>query len=164
MIYEELFKKLFDKKVQYVLCGGLAVNIYGIPRMTADIDVLLDFDVNNLQNFKNALHELNYSALLPVPIEHLSEKATRLKYITEKNLIAYSFFPAAGAHMSIDVLIDCPVHFDELWTQKTARKVDDYEIYLASVDHLIEMKQYCDRMQDQQDIILLSKIKEHDGK
>ena len=164
MIYEELFKKLFDQKVQYVLCGGLAVNIYGIPRMTADIDVLLDFDVENLQRFKNALHELNYSPLLPLPIEHLAEKAERLRYIAEKNLIAYSFFPSTGAHMSIDVLIDCPVHFDELWAQKVARKVDEYEIYLASVDHLIEMKQYSDRVQDKQDIILLSKIKENDGK
>ena len=43
MEYLELFSKLEQFKVRYLICGGLAVNIYVIPRMTADIDLLLDF-------------------------------------------------------------------------------------------------------------------------
>jgi len=43
MEYLQLFKKLSEEQVRYLICGGLAVNIYGIPRMTADIDLLLDF-------------------------------------------------------------------------------------------------------------------------
>ena len=49
-------KKIFDVlnqyNVKYLVCGGLAVNIYGIPRMTADIDLLLDFEDNNISNWK----------------------------------------------------------------------------------------------------------------
>jgi hypothetical protein len=51
-------KKIFDVlnqyNVKYLVCGGLAVNIYGIPRMTADIDLLLDFEESNVLNFENA--------------------------------------------------------------------------------------------------------------
>ncbi len=37
MEYLKLFKLLDAREVRYLLCDGLAVNIYGIPRMTADI-------------------------------------------------------------------------------------------------------------------------------
>ena len=50
MEYLELFSKLEQFKVRYLICGGLAVNIYGIPRMTADIDLLLDFTEKLLNN------------------------------------------------------------------------------------------------------------------
>ena len=55
MEYQKLFKTLNQYKVNYLICGGMAVNIYGIPRMTADIDIILDFEENNISNFENAL-------------------------------------------------------------------------------------------------------------
>ena len=62
MEYLELFSKLEQFKVRYLICGGLAVNIYGIPRMTADIDLLLDFTEKNVTDFlfkKNCFNKLN---------------------------------------------------------------------------------------------------------
>ena len=47
MEYEKLFDCFYNNKVRYVICGGLAVNIYGIPRMTADIDLIIDFSAEN---------------------------------------------------------------------------------------------------------------------
>ena len=43
-LYEELkaiAKKLNESQVDYALCGGLAVAIFGIPRATVDIDILI---------------------------------------------------------------------------------------------------------------------------
>jgi len=43
-LYEELkaiAKKLNESRVDYALCGGLAVAIFGIPRATVDIDILI---------------------------------------------------------------------------------------------------------------------------
>jgi len=44
MEYLKLFEQLQQHDIRYMLCGGLAVNVYGIPRMTADIDIVLDFE------------------------------------------------------------------------------------------------------------------------
>jgi len=51
MEFLQLFELLDQRKVRYLICGGLAVSIYGIQRTTADIDLLVDFDKENLTSF-----------------------------------------------------------------------------------------------------------------
>ena len=38
--YIGIFKELNKRKIRYIICGGLAVNLLGIPRMTYDIDFM----------------------------------------------------------------------------------------------------------------------------
>ena len=101
-------KKIFDilnaNDVRYLLCGGLAVNIYGIPRMTADIDLLLDFDEKNILNFENAVKYLLFQSVIPLTIKTFIKKEDRLKAIKEKNLIAYSYFNSNAGYMNLDIL------------------------------------------------------------
>ena len=53
---EEIFSK---RNIRYVIIGGLASSIYGKPRMTSDIDVVLIIDDKN--NIKEILNKfLNY--------------------------------------------------------------------------------------------------------
>jgi len=43
-LYEELksiVKKLNESRIDYALCGGLALAVFGIPRATVDIDILI---------------------------------------------------------------------------------------------------------------------------
>lgn len=39
--YSGIFKELNAQKIKYIVVGGLAVNLHGIPRATYDIDLLL---------------------------------------------------------------------------------------------------------------------------
>ncbi len=39
--FEDVFRALNKAKVRYLVVGGVAVNIYGHPRFTGDIDILL---------------------------------------------------------------------------------------------------------------------------
>ena len=41
---------------------------------------------------------------------------------------------------------------------KTERKLGETIIYLVSVENLIDLKKYANRIQDQNDILLLSKL------
>jgi len=40
MYYFEILEELYKRNVRYLLAGGLSVNLYGIPRVTQDIEML----------------------------------------------------------------------------------------------------------------------------
>jgi hypothetical protein len=76
-----------------------------------------------------------------------------------KNLVALSFFNFDKNFLALDVLIDFPIPFEELWNHMETRKEGDMHVNLVSIDHLIKLKEYSNRTQDQQDVYYLSKIK-----
>ena len=158
MEYTQLFQKLEQQNIRYLVCGGLAVNIYGIPRMTADMDILLDFTEENVSKFESAVKLLQYQSVIPLSIKTFVTKEERAKAIAEKNLIAYSYFNSAANYMNLDILMDVPFPFDEMWREREQRKIKDISVNIVSVDHLIEMKKYSNRKQDQDDVLLLSKL------
>lgn len=158
MEYIDIFEQLQKRNVRYLICGGLAVNIYGIPRMTADIDLLLDFEEENIASFEAALKFLNYVASVPVALKSLVNKSDREKIVREKNMIVYSFYNSRSGCASLDVLIDVPLTFDELWKEREIRNNNNLNLNLVSLHHLIELKKYSNRKQDNDDIILLSKL------
>jgi hypothetical protein len=159
MDYLGIFEQLHKHQVKYLLCGGLAVNIYGIPRMTADIDLILDFDKDNLKKFEICVVNAFYQSQIPVSLSLLSTQQERIKLVKEKNLIALSYFNTRGNVMSMDVLIDVPLNFADMWERKTTRTADEIDIHIVSVNDLIKLKEYSNRKQDQDDIYLLSQIK-----
>ena len=158
MEYEDLFESLWKENVRFLICGGLAVNIYGIPRMTADIDLLIDFEKGNLLQFENVLKRLSYQPVAPIPISAMEDEVTRNTLIKEKNMIAYSFFNNRSNYMTVDVLLNTPKTFQSMWEEREIRKIDSYEVFLVSIPTLIEMKTFANRKQDQDDVKLLSNL------
>ena len=54
----ELLRALNDEKVDYVLFGGQAVNLHGIPRFTEDIDLFVSPMAENVARLRQALRRL----------------------------------------------------------------------------------------------------------
>ncbi len=158
MEYLQLFELLFKQKIRYLVCGGLAVNIYGVPRMTADIDLLLDFEEENVKKFEGCVKLLSYLSSLPLNLNSLCDKAFREKMLREKNLIAYSFYSQKSNYMAIDILIEPPLQFKEMWDKREVRNVEKTDVNIVSLEHLIALKQFANRKQDQDDVFLLSKL------
>ena len=77
------------------------------------------------------------------------------KIIEEKNLVAYSFYNKTKKFLNIDVIIDIPKSFSELWENRIVKTTDDYQINLIGFDDLILLKEYANRVQDKNDILLL---------
>ena len=47
IIYEEVLKEFQKQKVKYVIVGGIAVNLLGSLRSTADMDILVEMSDSN---------------------------------------------------------------------------------------------------------------------
>jgi len=59
-------KRLNEEGVKYILIGGFAMNYYGFPRATEDIDFLVDPSEDNILKIKNALSFLPDNAVKEV--------------------------------------------------------------------------------------------------
>jgi len=158
MEYVKLFSKLHQENIRYLICGGLAVNIYGIPRMTADIDILIDFEEKNVTRFEEVLDGLSFASIIPLKLNSLLDGQFRAEMIQQKNLIAYSYYNTRSNFMNVDILIDTPFSFSTMWDAREVRKVDSASIHIVSLKHLIEMKRHANRKQDIQDILMLEKL------
>jgi len=42
VLYEDLFRKLEEEQVRYVVAGGVAMVLHGVIRFTADLDLIVD--------------------------------------------------------------------------------------------------------------------------
>jgi hypothetical protein len=93
MFYLDLFKAFYEKEVRYLVVGAIAMNPHGVPRMTADLDVIADMDRGNLALFLETVGGLGYRPRLPVPAEDLLDAQWRQQWIEERGLMAFTFFP-----------------------------------------------------------------------
>ncbi len=57
-IFKKLFSSLNKEAARYMVAGGVAVNLYGIERATADIDIVLRLDKENLLKFVGVAKKL----------------------------------------------------------------------------------------------------------
>lgn len=47
MFYYEVMESLYRERVEYLLVGGLSVYLYGVPRVTHDIDLIISMNPRN---------------------------------------------------------------------------------------------------------------------
>ena len=77
MIYEEVFREFELQGVQYLLVGGVAVNIYGYVRMTMDLDIMVDLSEDNLSRIIGVMEKLGFSPRVPVDPHDLRRPVRR---------------------------------------------------------------------------------------
>ncbi len=159
MYYSDIFKAFYENDVQYLLCGGLAVNLHNVPRVTQDIDVIISMDTDNIRKINQILKTLDYLPRLPVDPENLTNAAMVKHWMEQKNLKAFSFYNKRLNYKVIDIVLVHPLNFDQAWNNKKTFTVDDFRIYTVSLDDLIVMKRYSGRAQDLSDANLLERIK-----
>ena len=46
-------------KIPYIITGGIAVLVWGRPRFTADIDIVVEIDYRDIRRLESALRELS---------------------------------------------------------------------------------------------------------
>ena len=160
MFYLDLFRKLQKHDVQYVVVGGIAINLHGVERATMDVDLVLAMDGPNLQRFLRVAAELKLKPSLPVKIESLCDAAQLDEWARDKHMIAFCLRPPSKTAPSIDIIVRPKVTFETIYRNRIERDIGGVQFKVASIDDLIALKSDTGRKQDASDIVALNKVKE----
>lgn len=158
MLYKEILKKLQDENFEYLVVGGLAVNLHGYTRATVDLDIMILLSEENIRKFVSVIKSLNYKPKVPVELEDLISEANRKKWIKEKNMRVFSVYNPNNEQEHIDILIEQSLDFSQAYKRRVVYNIEGVNISVASVPDLIKLKENAGRIIDRNDIIALNKI------
>ncbi len=161
MYYFEILEGLYKGKVKYLVVGGLSVNLYGVPRVTQDIDIVIAMDRENVLKITSLLKELGYVPRLPVNPDDLANPDKVVDWIENGNLKAFSFYHKNENYKVIDIVLVHPLDFEKSFKSRTVKRAKDIDIYLASIDDVVKMKEFSGRPQDLSDIEMLNKVRKY---
>lgn len=105
MFYFEVFKAFYQEKVKYLVVGGLAVNLHGVPRITYDIDIIILTDRDNVLKLNRTLRALGYVPRLPLNPDDMADKKTLKDWIENRNMRDFSFYHKKGHTKVVDIVL-----------------------------------------------------------
>ena len=153
--YDE-FKTLIDllnrEGIDYAVCGGIAVAFHGYPRLTDDIDILVQ--EQDLARISEIVKEVDFvfdAGRIPFNVGKSSQREIqRISKIVGEDLL------------TLDLLIVESV-YQSVWDNRRKFDWEGRQLGLVSLDGLLKMKRLAGRNKDLLDIDELTKIKENAG-
>lgn len=142
--YLRLYRSLNENKVKYVIIGGIACVLYGSPRLTKDIDIFIERNLENSQKLLKALKEIGFgTASLTTPQKIIKNEVTIFK-----------------DYIRLDVLTKIKrLDFERVWKEKVIKRMRGLKLPIISLDNLIISKRAIGRSLDLEDIKILEKIR-----
>ena len=144
--------------MRYLLAGGLAMNLHGVPRMTMDVDLLVALDDANIGAFLECARDLSLKPQAPVPLESLRDPEQRRTWIEDKHLIAFGLSGAPGTP-TVDLILRHSLDFAAASDRAVLQTVDTVPVRIASIEDMIALKQNTGRRQDADDVEHLLRLK-----
>lgn len=159
MKISELLESLAEGQVDYVLVGGLAVQLYGYLRSTFDIDLVLAMNDDNLSRFIEVAERFGLVPGIPVPLDSLRDAAQIERWHREQGMLAFSLREAGAGGLVVDVLVRPEIDFERLRGNAVIGELSGRRVPIAAIDDLLAMKRAANRGKDRLDIEALEKIK-----
>lgn len=163
MFYVELFRELQRFDVRYLLIGGVAVNLHGIGRLTADVDLMLALDADNLAKFVKAGEALGLKPVIPVALADVANPELVEGWIEQKGMLALALRPPDKAAPTLDILVRPVVPFEEAYGRRVERSLGGAVVAVASIEDIIRLKTGTGRKKDEADIAALRQIVRMEG-
>jgi hypothetical protein len=155
----ELLRVLAEGQVQYVLVGGMAVQLHGYMRSTFDIDLVLAMNDENLVRFIEVAKRFGLTPSMPVSIDSLRNAEQIEIWHREKGMLAFALRePQIGGGV-VDILVRPEVPYEQLKKNAIEGILFSQQVWIAAIDDLLTMKRVANRPKDRLDIEALEKIK-----
>jgi hypothetical protein len=137
---QDVFKYFQQHEVKYLVIGGVASVLYGIPRATFDLDILIEPTIENAQRLLDALEKAGFGT------------AT----ITNAQDIIAHEITIFNDRVRIDVQTRTPgVSFQDAWLRRRNITYQGQDFFILSRDDLIKAKRASGREVDLEDVRLL---------
>lgn len=157
-LIEPLFRALNDAGVRYVVVGGLAVVLHGHARLTVDVDLVVDLDGEEARKAIETLVGVGLRPRVPVDPLQFTDRAVREGWIRDKGMQVFSMFDPANPMRVVDLFVEHPIPFEELWARALSLQLRTTTVRVASIPDLIELKRRAGRPQDLADVERLEAI------
>jgi len=135
-----VFRSFQKHEVRYVVIGGIAAVLHGVPRATFDLDILIEATLENCRKLINALLEENLgTATLTTAEDILSNEITVFQ-----------------DRVRIDVQTKTPgLKFKDAWKNCETMNYHGQKFYVVSRNDLINSKLAAGRDIDLEDVRIL---------
>lgn len=135
-----VFRSFQRHDVKYVVIGGIAAILHGVPRATFDLDILIEATPDNAQRLLDALRDAGLgTAALTSPGDVLANEITVFK-----------------DRMRVDVQTSTPgLRFAEAWSHRKTVAYQGQEFFILAKEDLIRAKRAAGRPVDLEDVRLL---------
>jgi predicted nucleotidyltransferase len=141
----DVFKSFQKNDVKYVVIGGIASILHGVPRATFDLDILIEATPENADRLLHGLLDagLGTAAMTSVD-EILANEITIFK-----------------DRVRIDVQTSTPgIDFSDAWRRRHTLSYEKQDFFILSKDDLIASKRAAGRKIDLEDVRLLELVDE----
>jgi len=137
---QDVFRSFQRHDVRYVVIGGIAAVLHGVPRATFDLDILIEATPDNAKRLLAALLDGGLATASMTSVQDLlSNEITIFK-----------------DRVRLDVQISTPgIRFADVWPRRTIMSYQGQEFFVLSKEDLIASKRAAGRDVDLEDIRLL---------
>ena len=137
---KDVFESFQKHEVKYLVIGGIASTLYGVPRATFDLDILIEPTPDNAQRLLVSLLEAGLG----------TASLTNVKELLSNEITVFKDW------LRIDVQTFAPgINFREAWEQREMMNFQGQIFYVVSKKDLISSKRASGREVDLEDIRLL---------
>jgi hypothetical protein len=140
---QTVFASFQKNDVRYLVIGGIAAVLYGVPRATFDLDILIQPTKQNAQKLLEALAQLNFGTADMITADELVD--TEITIFTDR--------------VRLDVQTSTPgILFDEAWPRRVTMSYNGQVFDVVSLADLIKSKTAAGREIDLEDVRLLKLV------
>ena len=160
-IFIELIEVLAANKVDFIICGGVACFLYGIDRITLDLDISVSFDKENILKLIESAKKIGLKPRVPEPIKNLLSEEKRKEWKEKKDALVYTLI-SDNTLKQIDVFLRYHKTHEKLKENARKMKIGGFDVLVSSIDDLIEAKLQVKplRFKDETDIDELKRIRD----
>jgi hypothetical protein len=135
-----VFASFQEHDVKYVVIGGIAAVLHGVPRATFDLDILIEATPDNAQRLLDAL---------------LDAQMGTASLTSAEGLLAHEI-TIFQDRVRLDVQTSTPgLRFEDAWRNRETMEYEGQAFYVVSRDDLIASKRAAGREVDLEDVRLL---------
>jgi hypothetical protein len=151
MDHEAFFKGLNGAGIDYLVTGGLALNFHGLPRMSTDIDLVLEPGGENTHRAVSHLRGLGYRPVQALKPEEMARPEVRRRWIGGGER-AVRFVHAEEDLTEVDLSLEAHLPYAELKERAARILLGEEEVAVMSVADLKSLKKVMGRPRDLEDL------------